>query len=56
MFTEEMLRAVAGYEANLHLDGEGDAAPSGGTDEPGRHDRRVATATTAATTTTTEEP
>ena len=30
MFTDEMVQAVAAYEANLHLDGEADDLPGGG--------------------------
>jgi mono/diheme cytochrome c family protein len=50
MFTEEMLQAIAVYEANLHLDGQGDVAPStGGTTAP----PRAVTITDVTTTTTT---
>lgn len=51
MFTEEMLQAVAVYEANLHLDGQGDTVPGEGTGQ-GRP-FTVADATTTSTTSTT---
>ena len=58
MFTEEMLQAIAIYEANLHLDGQGDVAPApGGTAAPPRADhdhRRHHDDHHAATTTTTK--
>ena len=53
MFTEEMLQAVAVYEANLHLDGAGDTLPDGGQGQ--RFTVADATTTTTAATTTTEE-
>jgi mono/diheme cytochrome c family protein len=55
MFTEEMLQAVAVYEANLHLDGQGDTVPGGGQDQPFTVADATTTTTTVASTTSTEE-
>jgi mono/diheme cytochrome c family protein len=56
MFTREMLEAVAVYEANLHLDGEGDTLPGGAEARPYTSADATTTTTIAASTTTTEEP
>ena len=51
MFTQDMLAAVAVYEANLHLDGRGNDLPSGS--EGAAHTFDEATTTTTSSTTTT---
>jgi hypothetical protein len=53
MFTEEMLQAVAVYEANLHLDGRGDTLPDGGQGQA--FTVNDATTTSTSSTTTPEE-
>jgi mono/diheme cytochrome c family protein len=55
MFTEEMLQAVAVYEANLHLDGQGDTLP-GGDQGQAVTVTDATTTSAAATSTSTEEP
>ena len=56
MFTEEMIQAVAVYEANLHLDGKGDTLPGGVEGQAFNYDDATTTTTVAASTTTSEEP
>jgi mono/diheme cytochrome c family protein len=51
MFSEEMLAAIAVYEANLHLDGQGNNLPSG--EEGPAHTFDQATTTTSSSTTST---
>jgi mono/diheme cytochrome c family protein len=55
MFTEEMLQAVAVYEANLHLDGRGDTLPGGEQGQPFTVADATTTTTAPASTTSTEE-
>jgi mono/diheme cytochrome c family protein len=55
MFTREMVEAVAVYEANLHLDGQGDALPGGAEAEPYTYADATTTTTVAASSTTTAE-
>ena len=55
-FTREMIEAVAVYEANLHLDGSGDALPGGVEQRPFTRNDATTTTTTAASSTTAEEP
>ena len=50
-FTREMIEAVAVYEANLHLDGNGDALPGGAEQTPFTRNDATTTTTTAAPTT-----
>ncbi len=52
MFTEDMLTAVAVYEANLHLDGRGNDLPGGGEGDPHTFDEATTTTTSSTTTTT----
>lgn len=52
MFSEEMLAAVAVYEANLHLDGQGNDLP-GGTEAPAHTFDQATTTSTSSTTSTT---
>ena len=52
MFTADMLAAIAVYEANLHLDGDGDELPGGAPASPHTFDEATTTTTTPSTTTT----
>jgi mono/diheme cytochrome c family protein len=52
MFTQDMLAAVAVYEANLHLDGRGNDLPGGSESAPHTFDEATTTTTSSTTTTT----
>ena len=52
MFSEDMVDAVAVYEANLHLDGQGNDLPGGPETKPFTYADATTTSTMATTTTT----
>ncbi len=54
MFTQEMIEAIAVYEANLHLDGRGDTLPDGTEGRPFTINDATTTTTTPSSSTTGE--